>query len=221
MKKLILIIAMALAGTLASAQTNKGETLYVIDGVVSTKAAADELPSETIRNMNIVNGVESVVIITTKAGREISGRVVDTEGKPMMGVIVEVPMSRSGVVTDLDGCYKIILPAGESFLRFSFIDYPTKTVQVDKAKMEDVVMDKNASNDVIVIKDLKGDTITKDAILFLTKKPDGEICKIDNMENIPANQIKTMHVFKAGSEEAEQFKKYGNTTGGVVLIELR
>ena len=223
MKKFILVLSMALASTLAFAQngTDGGETLYIIDGVVATKAAADELPSETIRNMNVVKGVESVVIITTKAGREITGRVVDTEGKPMMGVIVEVPMSKSGVVTDFDGCYKIILPAGEAFLRFSFIDYPSKTVQVDKAEMEDVVMDKNASNDVIVIKDLKGDTITKDAILFLAKKPDGEICKIDNMESIPANQIKTMHVFKAGAQETEQFQKYGNTSGGVVLIELK
>lgn len=212
---------MALAGTLAFAQTDEGKTLYVIDGVVSTKAAADELPSNTIKNMNIVQGVESVVVITTHAGREISGRVVDTEGKPMMGVVVEVPMSKSGVVTDFDGCYRIILPAGESFLRFSFIDYPTKTVQVDKAEMEDVIMDKDASNDVIVIKDLDGDTITKDAILFIAKRPDGKIYKIDNMETIPTNQIKTMHVFKAGSGETEQFKKYGNITGGVVLIELR
>lgn len=103
---------MVFAGTLAFAQTNEGKTLYVIDGVVSTKEAADELPAETIKNMNIVKGVESVVVITTHAGREISGRVVDAEGKPMMGVIVEVPMSKSGVVTDFDGCYKIILPAG-------------------------------------------------------------------------------------------------------------
>ena len=87
--------------------------------------------------------------------------------------------------------------------------------------MDDVVMDKNASNDVIVIKGLKGDTITKDAILFLAKKPDGKIYGIDNLEDIPANQIKTMHVFKYGSEEAEQFKQYGNTSGGVVLIEIR
>ena len=221
MKKLILVIAMALAGTLAFAQSNEGKTLYIIDGVVSTKEAADELPPETIRNMNIVKEVESVVVITTHAGREISGRVVDTEGKPMMGVIVEVPMSKSGVVTDFDGCYKIILPAGESFLRFSFIDYPTKSVQVDKTKMEDVVMDKNAPNDVIVIKNLKGNTITKDAILFLAKKPDGEIYKIDDMEDIPTNQIKTMHVFKSESGRTEQFKKYGNTSGGVVLIELK
>ena len=221
MKKLILVFAMALAGTLAFAQTNEGKTLYVIDGVVSTKEAADELPPETIRNMNIVKEVESVVVITTHAGREISGRVVDEDGKPMMGVLVADPMSKSGVVTDSEGCYKILLPAGESFLRFSFIDYPTKTVQVDKAKMEDVVMNKNASNDVIVIKDVKGGTITKDAILFLAKKPDGEIYKIDNMEDIPTNQIKTMHVFKYGSEKTEQFKQYGNTSGGVVLIELK
>ena len=73
MKKLILIISMALASSLVFAQSSSDKTLYIIDGVVSTKAAADELPSETIKNMNVVKGVESVVIITTHAGRENSG----------------------------------------------------------------------------------------------------------------------------------------------------
>ena len=73
MKKLILVFAMALAGTLAFAQTNEGKTLYVIDGVVSTKEAADQLPSNMIKNMNVVKGVESVIVITTHEGREISG----------------------------------------------------------------------------------------------------------------------------------------------------
>ena len=160
MKKLILIISMALASSFAFAQNSSDKTLYIIDGVVSTKAAADELPSDDIRNMNIVKGVESVVIITTQAGREISGRVVDVEGKPMAGVIVMVPKTKVGVATDGNGYYKINLAAGEAFLNYMYVDYPTKTVQVDKANMDDVVMDKNAPQNLVVIKDLKGDVIS-------------------------------------------------------------
>ena len=226
MKKLILIISMALASSLAFAQNSNDNTLYIIDGVVATKAAADELPSETIRNMNIVKGVESVVIITTHAGREISGRVVDTEGKPMFGVLVTIPMTDKGVVTDMDGAFRIVLPAGETFLKFAFIDYPTKLVQVDKANMDDVVMDKNAPQNLVVIKDLKGDVISvrgekmpKGDPLYLVKSANGDIKKVDNLESISTDDIKTMNVFKV--DMGEQFKKYGDTSNGVVLVELK
>ena len=227
MKKLILVISMALASSLVFAQNSADKTLYIIDGVVSTKAAADELPSDAIRNMNIVKGVESVVIITTQAGREISGRVVDVEGKPMAGVLVMVPKTKVGVATDANGYYKINLAAGEAFLNYMYVDYPTKTVQVDKANMDDVVMDKNAPENLVVIKELKGDVVSVRGVkkaggdpLYVVKSANGKIKKVDNLESISPNDIKTMHVYK-DDKSAEQFKKYGDTSNGVVLVELK
>lgn len=226
MKKLFFIFLMSIATNFAFAQSGEGQTLYIIDGVVSTKAAVDELPSDMIRNMNVVKGVESVVIITTQNGREISGRVVDTEGKPMAGVLVMVPKTKAGVATDANGYYKINLAAGEAFLQYMYVDYPTITVQVDKANMDDVVMDKNALPNTVVIKDLKGDVVSvrgekksESNPLYLTKSANGVIKKVDNLESISPNDIKTMNVFKG--EQGEQFKKYGDTSNGVILIELK
>ncbi len=217
---------MSIATNFAFAQSGEGQTLYIIDGVVSTKAAVDELPSDMIRNMNVVKGVESVVIITTQNGREISGRVVDTEGKPMAGVIVMVPKTKAGVATDANGYYKINLAAGEAFLQYMYVDYPTKTVQVDKANMGDVVMDKNQAENTVVIRDasLKVENFTyqpsKSTVdaLCIIKKPNGEIYKGD-INSISPNEMKTIHVFKG--EQGEQFKKYGDTSNGVILIELK
>ncbi len=226
MKKLFFIFLMSIATNFAFAQSGEGQTLYIIDGVVSTKAAVDELPSDMIRNMNVVKGVESVVIITTPNGREISGRVVDTEGKPMAGVLVMVPKTKAGVATDTNGYYKINLAAGEAFLQYMYVDYPTITVQVDKANMDDVVMDKNALPNTVVVKDLKGDVVSvrgekkpESNPLYLTKSANGVIKKVDNLESISPNNIKTMNVFKG--EQGEQFKKYGDTSNGVILIELK
>lgn len=226
MKKLFFIFLMSIATNFAFAQSGEGQTLYIIDGVVSTKAAVDELPSDMIRNMNVVKGVESVVIITTQYGREISGRVVDTEGKPMAGVIVMVPKTKVGVATDANGYYKINLAAGEAFLQYMYVDYPTKTVSVDKANMGDVVMDKNQAENTVVIRDasLKVENFTyqpsKSTIdaLCIIKKPNGEIYKGD-INSISPNEMKTIHVFKG--EQGEQFKKYGDTSNGVILIELK
>ncbi|MBQ6871435.1 MAG: carboxypeptidase-like regulatory domain-containing protein [Bacteroidales bacterium] len=230
MKKLILIISMALASSLAFAQSSNDKTLYIIDGVVSTKAAADELPSGTIKNMNVVKGVESVVIITTHAGREISGRVVDTEGKPMSGVLVMIPKSKAGVATDANGYYKINLAAGEAFLNYMYVDYPTIAVQVDKANMDDVVMDKNAPQNFVVLKDLKDYGVMslrgEKKPLYLVKLANGDIKRMDNLESISPDDIKAMNVFKDDKGEqfkkySEQFKKYGDTSNGVILVELK
>ena len=226
MKKLFFIFLMSIATNFAFAQSGEGQTLYIIDGVVSTKAAVDELPSDMIRNMNVVKGVESVVIITTQNGREISGRVVDTEGRPMAGVLVMVPKTKAGVATDANGYYKINLAAGEAFLQYMYVDYPTITVPVDKANMGDVVMDKNAPQNLVALKDLKGDVVSirgekksESNPLYLTKSANGVIKKVDNLESISPNNIKTMNVFKG--EQGEQFKKYGDTSNGVILIELK
>ncbi|MBO5971537.1 MAG: carboxypeptidase-like regulatory domain-containing protein [Alistipes sp.] len=226
MKKLFFIFLMSIATNFAFAQSGEGQTLYIIDGVVSTKAAVDELPSDMIRNMNVVKGVESVVIITTQNGREISGRVVDTEGKPMAGVLVMVPKTKAGVATDANGYYKINLAAGEAFLQYMYVDYPTVTVPVDKANMDDVVMDKNQAENIVVIRDasLKVENFTyqpsKSTVdaLCIIKKPNGEIYKGD-INSISPNEMKTMHVFKG--EQGELFKKYGDTSNGVILIELK
>lgn len=226
MKKLFFIFLMSIATNFAFAQSGEGQTLYIIDGVVSTKAAVDELPSDMIRNMNVVKGVESVVIITTQNGREISGRVVDNEGKPMTGVLVMVPKTKAGVATDANGYYKINLAAGEAFLQYMYVDYPTKTVSVDKANMGDVVMDKNQAENTVVIRDasLKVENFTyqpsKSTVdaLCIIKKPNGEIYKGD-INSISPNEMKTIHVFKG--EQGEQFKKYGDTSNGVILIELK
>ena len=226
MKKLILIISMALASSLAFAQEHTRQThiidgsntLYIIDGVVSLKTAADELPSDAIKNMNIVTGIDKVVIITTKEGRVVSGRVVDTEGKPIIGVAVLSPKTHNGVVTDMEGRFQMNLPAGEAFLTFKMIDYPSKTVQVDKSDLGDIVMDKNATQDVVVIS-ARGEKKAGAEPLYLVKYANGKVKKVDSLESISPSDIKTMNVFK--DKSVEQFKKYGDTANGVVLVELK
>lgn len=49
------------------AASDSNKTLYLVDGQPTTKEAVDQLPPEMIKNMNVMRGVESVVLITTRA----------------------------------------------------------------------------------------------------------------------------------------------------------
>lgn len=226
MKKLIFVISMVLLCNLTYAQEHTRttyiidgtETLYIIDGVVSRKAAADNLSSDEIKSMEVVKGIEQAIIITTKGGRKVSGRVVDTDGNPLTGVAVMVPGTKIGVVTDSKGWYMINIPAGEVYLTYAYIDYPTRTVQVDKLEMDDVVMDKNAAENTVVIRK-SGETTSGVTPLIVVKNADGEISKVDNLDSLTPDMIKTISVYK--DDTTEQFKSYGDISAGVIFVQLK
>lgn len=151
---------------------------------------------------------------------EVYTRIANIVRHLWCGLLVMVPKTKAGVATDANGYYKINLAAGEAFLQYMYVDYPTLTVSVDKANMDDVVMDKNALPNTVVVKDVS--TPSDPAAgkpLCVIKKSNGKLY-VGDMKSISPDDIKTMHVFKGG-EQLETYKKYGDTSNGVILIELK
>ena len=109
MKKLVFAVMTVLMAVSAYAQEKAEEstTLYIIDGVVSSSAAAAELSDSDVKSMEVVKNIDKAVIITTKSGRIIAGRTIDKEGNPVPGVVVQVFESKVGTVSDMDGNYRI------------------------------------------------------------------------------------------------------------------
>ena len=157
MKKLILIISMAFACTLASAQQNTDKTLYIIDGAVSTKTAVDQIPPDAVTNMNVIKGVESVVVITTKNA---------AQNAPKISIRTSDSQSENGTLIQST----------------TVLNYTTLSP------------------------------------LCIVKKPNGELSKGD-MQGVSPDTIKSILVYK--DEQAEPYKKYGDISNGVVLIELK
>jgi len=62
--------------------------------------------------------------------KKISGTVKDETGMTLPGVSVSVPGTNAASITDVDGKYSIVLPAGKTALVFSYIGYETQTVPV-------------------------------------------------------------------------------------------
>ena len=249
MKKFLSIISFALMTIMAaSAQdivvrargvekttyaTDGSETLYIIDGVVATKTAADMLESDEIKNISVVKNIKQAMIINTKNGRTVSGHVIDTDGNPIFGVVVKVTDAPVGVVTGKSGYFELPLPAGKSLISFSVIDYPTRTIEAEKVNNCTVVMSKSEEAELNIIPfpgtEVIGNVTIHPAVpatssdvpapLYIIKDAQGNIFQ-GSLDSITPDQIKSINVYKDASS-LEQFKKYGDTSNGVVYVELK
>ncbi|MBR5835152.1 MAG: hypothetical protein IKY66_03215 [Bacteroidales bacterium] len=168
MKKLILIISMALASSLAFAQENTDKTLYIVDGAVSQKSFVDVLPKDLINNMEVIKGVESVVVITTKAKA-----AADTP-------VISIRPTNTDESTN-----------NTEYQSVATITYRTTTPPVDAVKADP---------------------------LCILKSPDGTLSK-GELSSISPDSIKSIHVFK--NDKVEPYKTFGDTSNGVILIELK
>lgn len=67
------------------------------------------------------------LITSAWAQRTVSGKVIDAgSGDPLPGVAVRIENTSTGVVTDMDGNYRIEVAADDAVLVFSFIGYADK-----------------------------------------------------------------------------------------------
>lgn len=71
-----------------------------------------------------------------QAARTVSGTVVDELGEPLIGVSVTITGQNGGVTTDIDGNYRIAIPAGSNSISFSYVGYNTKNVTVASDRID-------------------------------------------------------------------------------------
>ena len=56
--------------------------------------------------------------------------------------------------------------------------------------------------------------------LCIVKEASGKVYKIENLDAINPEQIKTINVYK-DRKAMDQFKEYGDTSSGVIFVELK
>lgn len=86
-------------------------------------------------------------------GKKITGHVVDDTNEPLIGASILVVGTSTGVITDLDGNFNIIVPSGVTALQISYVGYETVTVPVPSGNTVNVKMKSDAQmlSDVVVI----------------------------------------------------------------------
>lgn len=99
------------------------------------------------------------------------------------------------------------------------VDPKTVSVISIKKEGEKVVIDEKLNGSMIRVVD-NGKNDNFDALIVI-KAADGTVKRGENMSAFSPNQIKSIAVYKEGSKQAQTFNHLGDTSKGVIFIELK
>ena len=100
---------------------------------------------------SFATGIENV---QEKGHTFIKGRVIDSEGNPLVGVTVQIEGTSYGVITDADGNYILEFPSmAHPKIVFSCIGYKSKSIEFRGVKEQNMMLelDHVALDDLVVI----------------------------------------------------------------------
>ena len=82
---------------------------------------------------------------------QVSGNVKDEAGEPVIGASILVKGASTGTITDFDGNYKLVIPAGGNTLVFSYVGMQTQEIAISGSVIN-VTMKGNAQmlDDIVV-----------------------------------------------------------------------
>lgn len=129
-----------------SVSASEKNILYVLDQVF-----AGTNVSYTIIDDKIVLAAKKNVIVS-KDEKVVNGAVKDQNGEPLIGVSILEKGTNNGVITDLNGSYKITTQTADQILIFSYIGYQTQEVSVKgKTSLNIILKDEAQKLDEVVV----------------------------------------------------------------------
>ena len=175
MKRIIFIMVAMMLSMAASAQTTN-KTLYIVDGKVVSEEQAKTIKNEDVVNMNVIEGIESAVIInTTKSANDV--------------VVIRGEKDSNADALKL-----------------------TVTGAVRNEEMDEKEFGQQEFNVML----------TKNPLFLVT---DGEkTVKAKSTKDVNPSEILHMTVIdfqSLDSAAAEQYKKYGDPSNGVIIIQVK
>lgn len=125
----------------------KKKSLLLFLAATSVSFVQAALPVHT----SFAAGIENV---QEKGHTFIKGRVIDSEGNPLVGVTVQIEGTSYGVITDADGNYILEFPSmAHPKIVFSSIGYKSKSIEFRGVKEQNMMLelDHVALDDLVVI----------------------------------------------------------------------
>lgn len=100
-----------------------------------------------------VTSPESMMTEITQQSVAVTGTVKDKEGEPMIGVSILEKGTTNGMITDLNGSFKLSVRNSQSVLIVSYIGYKTQEITVGSNRSFNVVLEDDSKliDEVVVI----------------------------------------------------------------------
>jgi len=117
--------------------------------------------------------------------KSVTGRVVDKNNDPLIGVNIRISGSNVGAVTDANGQYSISVEGNNQVLQFSYLGYKTATATANKDVIDVTMLeDVQTLQDVVIVgygtqkrENLTGAVSTVDVSKVLEARPQTDIIK--------------------------------------------
>jgi hypothetical protein len=121
------------------------ENLQIVDTLNKKDLIAANRPAPQLREVSIYAPVTN--------DRTVSGKVLDKQGAPLIGATVVVEGTGKGVATDMNGDFKIELPANKDLLAVNYVGFNPQQVKVGDQSDLKIALDANESNlnEVVVV----------------------------------------------------------------------
>lgn len=141
---------------------------------------------------------------------EITGRIVDENGKPVPGASVKIKGTKKMAIANAEGRFKITVPEENAILIFSFVGYTTVEIPAKQDMTVSLVTELNKLNEMVVVG--YGSVRRKD----LT----GSVASIDVSEfkDVP---FATIDQALTGKATGVQVVQADGSPGGVAKIRIR
>lgn len=114
----------------------------------------EEVLDKALKGKNVVYKIEENVVYLSKAKttpsqsnnqqQKITGKVIDSNNEPLIGVSVLEKGTTNGTITDIDGNYTLVITDSKAVLQFSYIGYQTIEKSVDGKSMINVILNEDA-----------------------------------------------------------------------------
>ena len=182
----------------------KKKSLLLFLAATSASFVQAALPVHT----SFAAGIENV---QEKGHTFVKGRVIDSDGNPLVGVTVQIEGTSYGVITDADGNYILEFPSmAHPKIVFSSIGYKSKSIEFRGVKEQNMMLelDHVALDDLVVIG--YGSKSRKDVTTAISTVSQEQISKLaattPTLDGLLQGTVKGVLATTANGEPGSSFK---------------
>lgn len=203
---------------------DNSKILYLVDGNVVSKEQFDKIPQSEIQNVNVMKGISSAIVVNTKGGAKTNGEVIAVRGeKKSADTVNPITTQVTTVTVDKRKTNPLQIQTEEKISIKGDDDNSFGPIGIDTyrtgADTEVEVAQALTTGQVISISK-KSDNSSKVQPLVVVKSADGKITTVKDIKEVNVSDIMHVTVIKNETAKAD-FKKYGDTSEGVIYIELK